>query len=107
MNGFIRLGSKARKPPSGRSRRKVSTAAADLEQFRADVDADAVVAGLREQRRERAGAAAEINDARAARQRGELHEGVDDARIPLRREHVVIVRGGMAVEERDFFLFVL
>src|SRR5262249_61727676 len=82
-------------------------AAADLEQLRADVEADAVVAGARQQRAERAGAAAEVDDARAAGQLGELDERIDDARARLRLEHVVVVSGGMAVEEGDFFLLVL
>src|SRR5262249_25284650 len=34
-------------------------------------------------------------------------ERIDDARARLRREHVVVIRGGMAVEELDLFLFVL
>src|SRR5262249_27752983 len=82
-------------------------AAADGEQFRADVEADAVVAGAREQRGEGAGAAAAIDDARGRLEAGELDERIGDARARLRGEHVVVVCGGMAVEERDLFLLVL
>src|SRR5262249_60382154 len=80
-------------------------AAADLEQLRADVEADAVVARARQQRGEGTGAAAEIDDARAGGKLGELDERIDDARARLRLEHIVIVRGGMTVEEGDFLLF--
>jgi len=76
-------------------------AAADREQFRADVETDAVVAGAREQPGKRAGAAAEVDDARRRLKPGQPHERIDDARARLRREDVVVVRGGMAVEERD------
>ena len=77
------------------------------DQFGADVEPHAVVAGAREERREGAGAAAEIGNARARLQPRELDERVDQALARLRRKHVVIVRGGVAIEERDLFLFVL
>src|SRR4029077_19590404 len=67
----------------------------------------AVEAGAREQRGKRARAAAEIDDPRAGRQLCQLDERVDEARARLRREHVVVVRGGVAVEERDLLLLVL
>ena len=79
----------------------------DRDQFGADVEPDAVVAGAREELGEDAGAAAEIGDARARLQPGELDERVDQALARLRREHVVIVRSSVAIEERDLFLFVL
>src|SRR5262249_24894079 len=79
----------------------------DLEQFRADVEADALVAGAREQRREGARATAEIDDPRAGFQPCEIDEGLGEPRARLRREHVVIVGRRMAVEECDFFLLVL
>src|SRR5262249_2767207 len=37
----------------------------------------------------------------------ELDERVDEARARLRREHVVVVRGGVEVEECDLLLLVL
>src|SRR5258708_24421383 len=79
----------------------------DLQQFGADVETDAVVAGARDQRREGAGAAAEIDDPRAGLQPRELDERLDEARARLRGEHVVVVGRSMAVEERDLFLLVL
>src|SRR5262249_57319910 len=68
---------------------------------------DAVEAGAREQRGKRARAAAEIDHPRAAWKAGQLDERVDQARARLRREHVVVVRGGVAVEERNLLLLVL
>ena len=82
-------------------------APADLDQLGADVEADAVVAGARQQIGEHARTTAEIGDARAAGKAAQPHESVDQPRAGIRREHVVFVRGSMAVEERDLLLLVL
>src|SRR5438034_75342 len=82
-------------------------AAADRDELGGNVEPDAVEAGAREQRGKRARAAAEIDHPRAAWKAGQLDERVDEARARLRREHVVVVRGGVAVEERDLLLLVL
>src|SRR4029077_17720836 len=82
-------------------------APSDRDQFGADVEAHAVVARARQQGGEGAGPAAEIGYARAGWQSRQSHERVDQALARLWREHVVIVRGGMTIEERDLFLFVL
>src|SRR5262249_39129024 len=79
----------------------------DRDELGGNVEPDAVKAGAREQRGERARAAAEIDHARAGLKAGQLDERVDETRARLRREHVVVVRGGVAVEERDLFLLVL
>ena len=79
----------------------------DRDQFGADVEPDAFIAGAREQGGEGARPASEIGDARAGRQPREPHERVDQPRARLRREYVVVVRGRMSVEERNLFLFVL
>ena len=79
----------------------------DRDELGGNVEPDAVEAGAREQRGERARAAAEIDHACAGRQLCQLYERIDQARARLRREHVVVVRGGVAVEERDLFLLVL
>src|SRR5215468_8269181 len=82
-------------------------AAPDRDELAGNVEPDAVKAGAREQRGERARAAAEVDHARAGLKLGQLDERVDEARARLRREHVVVVRGGVAVEERDLLLLVL
>jgi len=79
----------------------------DRDELGGNVEPDAVEAGAREQRGKRTGAAAEIDHPRAGRKPGELDERVDQTRARLRCEHVVVVRGGVAVEERDLLLFVL
>src|SRR5262249_13138741 len=82
-------------------------AAPDGGELGGKAEPDAVKAGAGEQGGERARAAAEIDHARAGLKLGELDERVDEARARLRREHVVVVRGGVAVEERDLLLLVL
>ena len=78
-------------------------AAADRDQLGADVEPDADVACARKQRGERPRSAAEVGHPRAGLEVGQTHERVDDPLARLRREYVVIVRGGMTVEERDLF----
>ena len=82
-------------------------AASDRDQFGADVEPDAVIAFAREQRGERAGAAAEIGDPRAGLEPAQFDERVDQAGARLRRKDIVVVGRRMTVEERDFFLLVL
>ena len=82
-------------------------ASTDRDQFGADVEPHAIIAGAREQGGEGARPASEIGHARAGLQPREPHERVDQTRARLRREYVVVVRGGMSVEEGDLFLFVL
>ena len=72
-----------------------------------NVEPDAVKTGAREQRGERPRAAAEIDHPRPGSKPGELDERIDETRARLRREHVVVVRGGVAIEERDLFLLIL
>src|SRR5262249_60400994 len=74
-------------------------AAPDGDELGGNVEPDAVEAGAREQRGKRPRAAAEIDHPGAGRKSGELDERVDEARARLRREHVVVVRGGGAGQE--------
>ena len=75
-------------------------AATNRDQFGADVEPDAIIAGAREQGGEGARPAAEIGHARAGLQPREPHERVDQTRARLRREYVVVVRGGMTRRRR-------
>ena len=82
-------------------------APSDRDQFGADVEAHAVVARARKQGGE--GAGFRSRDRPRARRVSvpSSHKHVDQALARLRRKNVVIVRGGMTIEEGDLFLFVL
>src|SRR2546430_7818125 len=82
-------------------------AAPDRDELSGKSEPDAVEAGPREQRGERARAAAEIDHPCAGGEPGQLYERVDEARARLRREHVVVVRGGVADEESHLPFFFL
>jgi len=51
--------------------------------------------------------ATKISDSRSALQPSYSHASLDQSRVALGREYIVAVRGGVAVEEVDFLLFVL
>src|ERR1700675_1486372 len=80
---------------------------ADRDKPAADVEPHAVAARELQQLGERAGAAAEIDHARMRGKPAQAHELTDEAGARLRGKDIVVVIGGMAVEERDLGLLVL
>jgi len=82
-------------------------AASDRDQFRADVETDARVAGTLQEIAEHARPATEIDHAGTALGFHQPNAGIDQAQVAFRREHVVGALRSVAVEERYFFVFVL
>ncbi len=82
-------------------------AAAELDQFGADIEPDTLKALPPEQFRKHTGAATEIGNPGTTWQPAQPHERRDDPFVRLRRENVIRVMLGMRIEERDFLVLVL